>query len=131
MSDTAKNNSPVRLGHFFGSFGVGVAVAALALCGMATLMAGHGLSRSLAWPLATAAVCLGSAFGGWLCAFLQKRRGLLCGAGEGAAFAVFLLLAQGAAGTTPDEKQFWGLALIALAGMAGGLLCVFFPVKHR
>lgn len=131
MSQKANMLAPAYLGRFFGIFGVGVAAAALNLCGMATLMAGHGLSRALAWPLATAAVCAAAAFSGALFAFIQKRRGLVCGAAQGAMLALFLLLAQLAADSSPDSKQALGLGLIVLAGAAGGLAQTFLPRKHR
>lgn len=130
MPDKTKDNAP-GLQRFFCSFGVGAAAAALALCGAATLMAGHGLPSAAAWPLATAAVCCGSLFSGWLFALLQKQRGLLCGAGQGAAFASFLLLTQRAADAVPGTKQYLSLALIVLAGAAGGLVHAFSPHRRK
>lgn len=129
MAEKSKNTALAA--RFACSLAVGAAAAALCLCGMATLMAGHGLSRALAWPLATGAVCAGSFAGGALHALLQKSRGLACGAALGGVFAVLMLAAQCAAGSAPDAKQWLSLVFILLAGAAGGALPAFAPRRHR
>ena len=59
---------------------------AVSLTGFGWLMVKQGLTQEAAAPLATAAVCLGSFLSGLLMAILQKGKGLVWGAAEGALF---------------------------------------------
>ena len=57
---------------------------------------------------------------GGVLALLQKSRGLLWGGGLGLAYALALLGFQLANGGVPDGAQLARLALVVLAGAAGG-----------
>ena len=89
MSDTKKFPAIGLLAVF----GVGSAAAAVSLAGFSWLMVKQGLTQEAAAPLATAAVCLGSFLSGLLMTILQKGKGLVWGAAEGALFAGLLFLA--------------------------------------
>ena len=65
-------------------FGLGSAAAAGCLTGSGWLMVQQGLTQDAAASLATAAVCLGSFLSGLLMSLLQKGKGLVWGAAEGA-----------------------------------------------
>lgn len=109
-------------GHFLIAGGVGTAAAVGFVAGFAALMARHGLPASLAGPLATASVCMGSALSGWLYAMFQRRRSLACGAGQGTMLAFLLLVAQGTQGTVPLGGEWVRLGMVVLAGALGGAL---------
>ena len=78
---SGNGNSPAKFpaGRALVSFGAGCCVTGACMAGLAALMAQQGLSQDAAWPMATCAVSAGSLFSGWLMAFWQKSRGLLCG----------------------------------------------------
>ena len=84
-------------------------------------MARHGLSQAAAWPMASAAVCAGSLFSGWLAAFFQRSRGLVCGAIQGAMFVLLLTGFGLYAGFAPAEMQLVRFALVFLFGCLGGI----------
>ena len=86
---SGNGNSPAKFpaGRALVSFGAGCCVTGACMAGLAALMAQQGLSQDAAWPMATCAVSAGSLFSGWLMAFWQKSRGLLCGVVQGALFA--------------------------------------------
>ena len=102
------------------AFALGAAAAAGCGALLASLMASQKMGPAAAWPFATAAVCVGSLLGGWVLALLQKSRGLLWGAGLGLGYALALLCVQLASGGIPDAAQLVRLALLDLAGAAGG-----------
>ena len=56
----------ISVGAALLAFGIGGAFAGACMAGLAYLMARHGLSQAAAWPMASAAVCAGSLFSGWL-----------------------------------------------------------------
>ena len=103
------------------AFGIGGAFAGVCMAGLAYLMAKHGLSRSAAWPMASAAVCAGSLLSGWLTAVFQRSRGLLCGAMQGTLFILLLLGFGLYAGFAPAEQQVLRFALVFLFGCMGGV----------
>lgn len=118
-ANTIRLSTPL---HALAAFWLGAAAAGACGAALAALMAARGLSPALAGPLATAAVCAGSLFGGWVLARLQKQYGLLWGAGLGAAYALALLGVQLARGIVPDAMQFVRLGLVLLSAAAGGFL---------
>lgn len=128
---SAKSSVPAAAGRFCAALAFGAAVCAVCMGMCAAAMAKQGLAVSFVWPLGTFSACMGCFAGGWLCAMLQKQRGLVCGAALGLAFAAILLAAQGAAGSTPDYKQLLRLAVIALAGAAGGLVRTLAATKAK
>lgn len=132
MSDKTKPIIPAGLTHFAVSFVLGAAAAGGCLCALAAFMANRGLAPELAQPLAAVSLGIGSLFGGWLFALLQKQHGLFCGAAQGTAFAALLLLAQGAAGSVPGGERLLKMGLVALAGAMGGVLRAWTQGKrHR
>ena len=100
---------------------IGGAFAGACMAGLAYLMARHGLSQAAAWPMASAAVCAGSLLSGWLAAFFQRSRGLVCGAIQGAMFVLLLTGFGLYAGFAPAEMQFVRFALVFLFGCLGGI----------
>ncbi len=102
------------------SFGLGLISAILCTAAFASLMVNQELSQTTVWPLATAAVSVGSLLSGWLMAALQKSRGLVWGSAEGLLLALLLLALQTVNGNLPDKAQALRLGLILLFGAAGG-----------
>ena len=91
------------------------------MAGLAYLMVRHGLSQAAAWPMASAAVCSGSLLSGWLAAFFQRSRGLVCGAIQGVMFVLLLTGFGLYAGFAPAEMQLVRFALVFLFGCLGGI----------
>ena len=121
---SGNGNSPAKFpaGRALVSFGAGCCVTGACMAGLAALMAQQGLSQDAAWPMATCAVSAGSLFSGWLMAFWQKSRGLLCGVVQGALF-VFLLLCFGLLSGSPlQEMQLVRFGVTLLFGCIGGVL---------
>ena len=115
---SGNGNSPAKFpaGRALVSFGAGCCVTGACMAGLAALMAQQGLSQDVAWPMATCAVSAGSLFSGWLMAFWQKSRGLLCGVVQGALF-VFLLLCFGLLSGSPlQEMQLVRFGVTLLLG---------------
>ena len=92
-------------------FGLGSAAAAGCLTGSGWLMVQQGLTQDAAASLATAAVCLGSFLSGLLMSLLQKGKGLVWGAAEGALFVGLLFLL----GTL--YQSGWGTRQFVRAGL--------------
>lgn len=113
------------------AFAGGLALAVGAAAALAMLMVSRGLSHPVVWPFATAAVCGGSLFGGYLLARSQKRNGLACGATQGALFAALLLAAEVLGGNVPDALQIVRLLLVLLGGCVGGYLGMLRAEKAR
>lgn len=103
------------------AFGIGGAFAGVCMAGLAYLMAQQGLSQAAAWPMASAAVCAGSLLSGWLTAFFQRSRGLLCGALQGVLFVLVLAAFGLFAGFGLTEMQLARFALVFLFGCIGGI----------
>ena len=121
MSGTSTSAVKFPAGRALAAFGAGGAFAGACMAGLAFLMTKQGLSQSAAWPMATCAVSAGSLFSGWLMAFWQKSRGLLCGLVQGVLF-VFLLLAFGfVSGSPPEELQLMRFGITLLFGCIGGV----------
>ena len=104
-------------------FSVGPALLAFGIGGAfaGSCMARQGLSQAAAWPMASAAVCAGSLLSGWLAAFFQRSRGLLCGAIQGILFVLLLTIFGLWAGFSPTEMQLLRFALVFLFGCMGGI----------
>lgn len=102
--------------------GVGSAAAAVSLTGFGWLMVKQGLTQEAAAPLATAAVCLGSFLSGLLMAILQKGKGLVWGAAEGALFAGLLFILGTLYQSEWETMQFVRAGLVLLMGVLGGVL---------
>jgi len=103
-------------------FGVGSAAAAVSLAGFGWLMVKQGLTQEAAAPLATAAVCLGSFLSGLLMAILQKGKGLVWGATEGALFIGLLFILGTLYQSEWETMQFVRAGLVLLMGVLGGVL---------
>ncbi len=99
--------------------GVGSAAAAVSLAGFGWLMVKQGLTQESAAPLATAAVCLGSFLSGLLMAILQKGKGLVWGAAEGALFAGLLFILGTLYQSEWETMQFVRAGLVLLMGGSG------------
>lgn len=111
----------ISVGAALLAFGIGGAFAGACMAGLAYLMARHGLSQAAVWPMASAAVCAGSLLSGWLAAFFQRSRGLVCGAIQGAMFVLLLTGFGLYAGFAPAEMQLVRFALVFLFGCLGGI----------
>ena len=109
-------------------FGVGSAAAAVSLTGFGWLMVKQGLTQEAAAPLATAAVCLGS---GLLMAILQKGKGLIWGAAEGALFAGLLFILGTLYQSEWETMQFVRAGLVLLLGVLGGILGMLRAERKR
>lgn len=86
---------------------------------------------ALLGPLSTGAVCIAVFFAGMLLAFLLKRRGMLLGFAQGAAFFAIILIAALLQGT----MQFSALAFVKLiafcaAGGIGGYFGILLAEKN-
>ncbi len=110
--------------------GVGSAAAAVSLAGFGWLMVKQGLTQEAAAPLATAAVCLGS-FLGLLMAILQKGKGLVWGAAEGALFAGLLFILGTLYQSEWETMQFVRAGLVLLMGVLGGILGMLRAERKR
>ena len=108
--------------------GVGSAAAAVSLTGFGWLM---GLTQEAAAPLATAAVCLGSFLSGLLMAILQKGKGLVWGAAEGALFAGLLFILGTLYQSEWETMQFVRAGLVLLMGVLGGILGMLRAERKR
>ena len=111
-------------------FGLGSAATAGGLAGSGWLMVQQGLTQDAAAPLATAAVCLGSFLGGLLMALLQKGKGLIWGAAEGALFAGLLFLLGTLYQSEWGTMQFVRAGLVLLMGVLGGIFGML-HAEHR
>lgn len=126
-----KKNFPAALRILIVSSLVGVLVSAGCLSGMAALMVSRGLSGSIAAPLATAAAGMGSFCGGWVLAFCQRERGLLCGTVQGILLAVLLTVLALPAETLIENTVLLRLGIVVLCGSLGGFLGVRSPRKKH
>lgn len=111
--------------------GVGSAAAAVSLAGFGWLMVKQGLTQEAAAPLATAAVCLGSFLSGLLMAILQKGKGLVWGAAEGALFAGLLFILGTLYQSEWETMQFVRAGLVLLMGVLGGILGMLRAERKR
>lgn len=128
---SAKHGAPAGLGCFIGAFGFGAAACAGCMAALAYLMASQGLSQTMVWPFATAAASAGSMLSGWLTAWWQKNRGLVCGAIQGLLFTAALLVLQLWNGNVPEGMQLVRLGLVFLFGCIGGFLGVLNADRKR
>lgn len=120
MSD-AKNFPAVGL---LAVFGLGSAAAAGGLAGSGWLMVQQGLTQD------AAAVCLGSFLSGLLMALLQKGKGLVWGAAEGALFVGLLFLLGTLYQSEWGTMQFVRAGLVLLMGVLGGIFGML-RAEHR
>lgn len=102
----------------------GVLVTVCGLLGFAAWMTAQHASGSMAAPLATAAVGIGSCCSGWLAAFCKRERGLLCGAVQGVLFAALLFVLAVPAGIFAENAVLLRFAAVVLCGSLGGFLGV-------
>jgi putative membrane protein (TIGR04086 family) len=112
-------------------FGVGSAAAAVSLAGFGWLMVKQGLTQEAAAPLATAAICLGSFLSGLLMAILQKGKGLVWGAAEGALFTGLLFILGTLYQSEWETMQFVRAGLVLLMGVLGGILGMLRAERKR
>ena len=108
-------------------FGVGSAAAAVSLTGFGWLMVKQGLTQEAAAP----AVCLGSFLSGLLMAILQKGKGLVWGAAEGALFAGLLFILGTLYQSEWETMQFVRAGLVLLMGVLGGILGMLRAERKR
>lgn len=93
-------------------------------------MVQQGLTQDTAAPLATAAVCLGSFLSGLLMSLLQKGKGLVWGAAEGALFVGLLFLLGTLYQSEWGTMQFVRAGLVLLMGVLGGIFGML-RAEHR
>lgn len=129
MSETTSARSPA--GAVLAAFVLGLLITGLCLTGSAAWMEQQALSRAAAWPLSTAAVCFGTFVGGALSAFLQKSRGLVCGAVEGLLMAGLLLALLFGNDGVPEPAHELRCAMTLCAGCLGGYCGMLWSEKHR
>ena len=129
MSETTSSRSPA--GAVLAAFVLGLLITGLCLTGSAAWMEQQALSRAAAWPLSTAAVCFGTLVGGGLSAFLQKSRGLVCGAVEGLLMAGLLLALLFGNDGVPEPAHELRCAMTLCAGCLGGYCGMLWSEKHR
>ena len=111
-------------------FGLGSAAAAGGLTGFGWPMVQQGLTQDAVAPLATAAVCLGSFLSGLLMSLLQKGKGLVWGAAEGALFVGLLFLLGTLYQSEWGTMQFVRAGLVLLMGVLGGIFGML-RTEHR
>ena len=92
---------------------------------------GSAAAAEAAAPLATAAVCLGSFLSGLLMAILQKGKGLVWGAAEGALFAGLLFILGTLYQSEWETMQFVRAGLVLLMGVLGGILGMLRAERKR
>ena len=90
---------------------------------------GFGLNQAI--PLATAAICLGSFLSGLLMAILQKGKGLVWGAAEGALFAGLLFILGTLYQSEWETMQFVRAGLVLLMGVLGWILGMLRAERKR
>lgn len=129
MSGTTSARSPA--GPVLVSFVLGLLLTWLCLAGSAAWMERQELSRAAAWPLSTASVCFGTFAGGCLSAFLQKSRGLVCGAVEGLLMSGLLLALLFGNDGVLEQAQELRCAMTLCAGCLGGFCGMLWSEKHR
>ena len=126
-------------GHALGSCILGSLLAGIVLCVLALLFFSWVFSKAdlplyAAVPMATAAICIGTAGAAMLLSRLQQKNGLLLGLCTG----VFFFAAYALAALLNGQREFTGFAAIKLAsillsGCLGGYLGLLLaqPKKHR
>lgn len=129
MLGTAKDYSTA--GSVTISFVIGILLTGILLAGSSAWMAKQELSQTAAWSFSTAAVCIGTFAGGWLSAFLQKSRGLVCGAVEGLLMAGLLVALLFGYGGFLGELQSLRCAMVVCAGCTGGFCGMLRAERHR
>ena len=127
MSDTKKIPGDRSAGRFRS----GQCGSNRELAGFGCLMVKQGLTQEAAAPLATAAICLGSFLSGLLMAILQKGKGLVWGAAEGALFAGLLFILGTLYQSEWETMQFVRAGLVLLMGVLGGILGMLRAERKR
>ena len=107
------------------------AIGLLAVFGVGSAAAAVSLTQEAAAPLATAAVCLGSFLSGLLMAILQKGKGLVWGAAEGALFTGLLFILGTLYQSEWETMQFVRAGLVLLMGVLGGVLGMLRAERKR
>ena len=120
MSD--RTNVPARLRIVLLAGLAGVLMTVLCLFGAAEWMTSRRCSGMAAVPLATASLGIGSFCSGWLAAFLQKKRGLLCGAEQGLLFVLLLIALNLPSGLVLENTLLLRVVAAILCGCLGGAL---------
>lgn len=128
MSVNQSNHSPA--GAILVALLVSLLLAGFLLAGSAAWMTKQELSQSAVWPLATVVVCISTFAGGWISAFLQKNRGLVCGAIEGLLMIGILFSFLFIQGGTLTEMQELRYAMTICAGCTGGF-CEILRAERR
>ncbi len=132
MSESrSRNHSPAGFLALPGAFVFGLGVSGALLAAAAGWMERQGLSREAAWPLTTAAICIGSFLGGWLSARVQKSRGLLCGAVQGSLMTALLLALQIIQNGMIQEDVFLRCILMVCSGCVGGFAGILRAERRR
>lgn len=114
------------------SFSAGILLTLTQFALLCSIMCKTDLPASVLGPLSTGAVCIAVLLAGMLLAFLVKRRGMLLGFAQGAAFFAMLLIAALLQGAV----QFSALAFVKLialcaAGGIGGYLGILLAERSR
>jgi putative membrane protein (TIGR04086 family) len=126
-------------------FGVGSSAAAVSLAGFGWLMVKQGLTQEAAAPIyldsigtVFVAAVLGPFYGmlpnllsGLLMAILQKGKGLVWGAAEGALFAGLLFILGTLYQSEWETMQFVRAGLVLLMGVLGGILGMLRAERKR
>lgn len=124
-------------GHSLGSCILGSLLAGIVLCVLALLFFSWVFSKAdlplyAAVPMATAAICIGTAGAAMLLSRLQQKNGLLLGLCTG----VFFFAAYALAALLNGQREFTGFAAIKLAsillsGCLGGYLGLLFAQQKK
>lgn len=131
MSGISTSSTKFPAGKTLAAFIAGCVFSGICMAALAYLMIKLELSQSATWPLATGTVSAGSLLSGWLMAFWQKNRGLLCGVVQGSLFVFLLLLFVLMSGSLPEELQLIRFSITFLFGCMGGVLGMFRSEKCR
>lgn len=122
---------PAGAGVFLLAGVVGVLVCALCLMGCASCMEAQGWSQSMAGPLSSASVGIGSLCGGTIAAFLRREHGLLTGAVQGFLFAAILAALLAGSGGTLEGWPVIRMGIALACSSLGGLLGLSLAEKTR
>lgn len=124
-------------GHSLGSCILGSLLAGIVLCVLALLFFSWVFSKAdlplyAAVPMATAAICIGTAGAAMLLSRLQQKNGLLLGLCTG----IFFFAAYALAALLNGQREFTGFAAIKLAsillsGCLGGYLGLLFAQQKK
>lgn len=129
----AARTKPRSLGGcILGSLLAGIVLCVLALLFFSWIFSKSDLPLYAAVPMATAAICIGTAGAAMLLSRLQQKNGLLLGLCTG----IFFFAAYALAALLSGQREFSGfaalkLASILLSGCLGGYLGLLFAEQKR